>query len=495
MTAAPGPALDPAPVAPGPVPRPSPDAGTESPRRRTLFWHLSLLFMAVLALASIAHGLTTGRAIRGLLHEAQVHVFTREAERFAAELPGVIGATGRGEEARALQAWLDRAAAGFPELSVVVYSELGARVAAFRPPHWLPEDEDALEARSQRDRPPVRPGVPAVVRREVAHGGQSFRIYVTLERPSGAVLRERSPLAWAWPFAIWFATSALAGILGLRVLTARFRRLEAGVRRLADGELATRVEPGPDDEVGHLIRSVNSMAERLEKAMAEVSDQARARRDMLADVAHELRTPLTTLSGHLELLADELGPAKVAVLSRETAALRERIEDLLTLARDEAGALPIAREPVNLQQLLSELVETYRPLCADRGLSLTTSFSPEILRVAGDRSRLKQVFRNLLDNALAITPGPGTVEIGVEAEGTEVRVQVDDSGPGIDPEELPRLFERFVRGRRGPGGGTGLGLALVRRLTEAHQGRVEVGSAPGLGGARFTVRLPRLPDG
>jgi two-component system phosphate regulon sensor histidine kinase PhoR len=178
------------------------------------------------------------------------------------------------------------------------------------------------------------------------------------------------------------------------------------------------------------------------------------------------------------------------VAVEEGRSLGERIQDLLTLAREDVEAFPLELGSVNLQRLLQGLVEKTRALCGEGGVQVKTSFLPDIHQVTGDASRLEQVFRNLLENARRALFQGGTIEIRVIPPGQGMlAVEVRDDGPGIPPEDLDTLFERFQRGAGTREGGTGLGLAIVKRIVERHGGRCEVESQPGEGSC-FRVLLP-----
>lgn len=299
--------------------------------------------------------------------------------------------------------------------------------------------------------------------------------------------------------ALGLIASLLAGLLGVRLLTGRISELRSGVRRLEEGDMQVRLDPGAEDEVGSLIRAFNSMVESLAAAQEELRGQDRARREMLADVSHELGTPLTSMICNLELLREHeegLPPEdrkRVQTVLEEGRSLGERIQDLLLLAREEVEALPFRPQTLNLQKFLHELVERLRALCEGSGVTLKTEFLPEIVSVEADPGRLEQVFRNLLENGRRALYQGGEIALRVlPPEQGFLVVEVEDDGPGIPEEELAGLFERFRRGEGAREGGTGLGLAIVRKLVERHGGRCEVESRLGEGTC-FRVFLPVAP--
>ncbi|MBO9362138.1 MAG: HAMP domain-containing histidine kinase [Thermoflexus sp.] len=230
-------------------------------------------------------------------------------------------------------------------------------------------------------------------------------------------------------------------------------------------------------------------------ALADITRQReaeRARRELTANVAHDLRTPLTTI----RLLLDELRPPDPLPppwqrLIGEVDRLIRLVHTLLDLARLEAGEWPMAYEALEVRAWIQGEVERFAPLYQARGLRVRLEI-PEGLRVWADPEWAGRALGNLLDNAVRFTPRGG--EIGVRAwpEGEWVAIEVADTGPGIPPEELPRIFERFYRGdRHRGGGGSGLGLAIARHAVEAHGGRIQAFSEPGRG-ARFVFTLPAV---
>jgi two-component system, OmpR family, sensor histidine kinase BaeS len=282
------------------------------------------------------------------------------------------------------------------------------------------------------------------------------------------------------------------GALGLFRAGRSLRRAMAPVGDLVEaagrveaGDLSVRVEERGPGEVRQLARAFNAMSARLE------SDEDQ-RRTLLADITHELRTPLTVIQGNLEGLIDGVYPADTAHLGpilEETRTLARLIDDLRTLALADRGALDLRREPVDLLTLANETVAAIRAAAAGTGVTITVGASDsEPATVNADPTRIREVLGNLLSNALRHTPPHGavTVRIGPANNGW-VEVAVIDTGPGIAPNVLPHVFDRFVKSPDSPG--TGLGLAIARDLVEAHGGTIAAESEPGAG---TTIRF-RLP--
>jgi signal transduction histidine kinase len=290
------------------------------------------------------------------------------------------------------------------------------------------------------------------------------------------------------------ATLALAALAGLPLTRIGLRPLRAvagASRRLAEGDLAARVPPtASQDEIGELARAFNHMAERLEASFA-------AQRAFVADASHELRTPLTALGGQLDVLLRAAGedPEEAERLARamrrEVSRTNRLVEDLLVLARlDAQGARALRVARVDLVAIARDVFEEVRALPAARGRSVWLDQRGPV-PVLGDASRLHQALLNLAVNALQHGDPTGAVVLRVEAEGRLARATVEDDGPGIPPEHLARLFDRFYRveaARTRPAdGGAGIGLAIARAIVEAHGGAIA--AANRAGGARFTIEL------
>jgi heavy metal sensor kinase len=283
----------------------------------------------------------------------------------------------------------------------------------------------------------------------------------------------------------------LAAGLGGYLLAARalapIDRITRTARRISAEDLSARLDAPPaDDEVGRLAATLNGMLARLEAAFAREQRFA-------ADASHELRTPLAAMQAILDVTRERRRrPAEyeraLDDLAEETNRLSKLTRSLLLLAREDGGDA-LAREPVDLSTLLRDIADSMRPLAAEKGLELACDV-PDGLTVTGDPDGLIRAFVNLLDNAIKYTER-GRVALSARRAGSDgVEVTVRDTGIGIPPEHLPHIFERFYRIERSrTSEGVGLGLAIARRIVRAHDGVIEVESAPGAG-TTFTVRLP-----
>jgi two-component system phosphate regulon sensor histidine kinase PhoR len=221
------------------------------------------------------------------------------------------------------------------------------------------------------------------------------------------------------------------------------------------------------------------------------------RRDFVANVSHELRTPLASIKSVIETLSSGALDDRAAAqdfLSRadaEVDRLVQIVEELLELSRLESGQAPLAKESVDMGDALSRAVERLRPQADKKKLNLTLEQALDLPPVIGDADRLERVALNLIHNAIKFTPDGGSISVSAALGDDAVRVEVSDSGVGIAAEDLPRIFERFYKAdrARGSGGGTGLGLAVVKHIVEAHGGAVSVESREGHG-STFRLSLP-----
>lgn len=245
----------------------------------------------------------------------------------------------------------------------------------------------------------------------------------------------------------------------------------------------------PDDEVGRLARTFNDMIGRLDEAF-------RRQRQFTADASHELRTPLTAIKGQTEVALQRDRDTEdykqvLRGVNGEVDRMIRLVGSLLALARADAGQIAIAREAVDLGQVVTDAAEQVAPVARAKHIQFEARSGPTT-RLIADEDLLLQLVLNLLDNAVRYTPEHGFVGVTWALEDGHAVIRVSDTGPGIATEDLPRIFDRFYRAdkaRSQSGGGTGLGLSISRCIAEAHGGSIGVESSPGRG-ATFTVRLP-----
>jgi len=295
-----------------------------------------------------------------------------------------------------------------------------------------------------------------------------------------------------WQFLL---AGIVAGLISLliarwlaRGMTQPLRDMAAAVRRMEVGDYTARVETRSRDEVGQLATAFNRMSAELELL-------ERSRRDLVANVSHELKTPITAIRAHLENLADGIEQPDretMQVMLNQTERLGRLVDQLLDLSKLESGEVALQIEPMPLAPVIDQVLSEFSVGRAVTDVELDAQV-PDDLLVEADRERIHQVVFNLVDNAVRFTPPGGAVTIRAWREDDRVGVEVSDTGVGVAPEHLSRLFERFYRAdparSRDDGGGTGIGLAIARSIVEGHGGRIVATSEPGRG-ATFTFDLP-----
>jgi len=281
----------------------------------------------------------------------------------------------------------------------------------------------------------------------------------------------------------------------------RLRALQNAARAIGEGRTGVRAPQTGRDEVASLAQAFNEMAEQLEERTAALESADRTRRQLLADVSHELTTPLASIRGYVETLAmtdlqlnDETRWRYLSIVTDEAERLEHIIGDLLDLARLEGGGGSLKVEQVSLSYLLERVWHRHGPVVAERDIKLETIRDPVIDVIAGDSNRIEQVLQNLVANAVRHTPSGGRVAVTINRADAGVTITVDDSGPGIPAEHLPRIFDRFYKvdeSRTGTAtpSGSGLGLSIVRAIVVRHGGTITAENRPE-GGARFRVYLP-----
>lgn len=299
--------------------------------------------------------------------------------------------------------------------------------------------------------------------------------------------------------ALWLAGAgavAVAIVVGLFLahqIAAPLHALTAAAKRIARGDLSQRVALEGRDEIGELAAAFNTMAEALGR-------NEELKRHLVADVAHELRTPLTVLQGKVEAMLDGVvkpTPPQLAALHEEILLLSRLVADLRTLSLADAGQLELHRSPTDLGALIRGAAAAAEPQAQAKNIALSLELAPGLPPAAVDPDRIGQVLRNILSNALRYTPEGGSIRIAAATSpghdgASQITVSLSDTGAGIPPEELSRVFDRFYRAdpsRARGTGGSGIGLAIVKQLVEAHGGTVWAESVLGRG-STFHFRIP-----
>ena len=460
--------------------------------RRRILWGS----LAVAAVTLIA-GLLAAASIRRDARDAAQEELFRQAEVTARLVEQQLeSVTERGVDRPAVmraQRVLEdvRLIGGHDFLEAAIVSPRGRLVDLVDNPSLLPLIVVGIVDREVRtvtiDGEPVFATVRSIT---VANGDRegTFRMLVAIGRFDRFVIGAVVTRTLLFALIVGGAVAAVLAFALSRDLGRRLDRLSGVARSYATGDFAVRAPDSGHDELAAVGHAFNDMA-------AEMADLRRRERDFLMSVGHDLRTPLTTIRGYAEGLdsgtldADDL-PRVAGVLHTQTDRLSRLVEDLMLLARLESREFDLRPEPVDLAAHLGEIINGYRDRAERARLRISTDIA-DVGMVEVDPDRFAQIASNLLDNALRYTPEEGTLTVRLERTADAVRLDVEDTGPGIDEEDLPHVFERlYVAQRYRPvrPEGSGLGLAIVKELTEAMRGEAKVASSPGRG-TRVTVVL------
>ncbi|BCU80985.1 hypothetical protein JIR001_07680 [Polycladomyces abyssicola] len=292
-------------------------------------------------------------------------------------------------------------------------------------------------------------------------------------------------------------TLAVIGAVTLAVFTSLYVskritkpliQMRQAAEKMIQGDLTTRIPVRGDDELSDLAQALNHLTEELQK-------QEALRKNLTSDVAHELRTPLATLKSHMEALMDgvwEPTNERIRSCYEEIERLTCLVGDLEKLTALEAPGFKLNRKRENLQDIAEQAVKSAQASFLQKGVTLRFHAPDSVLAMV-DRTRILQILANLLSNALKFTPKGGEVKVEVRNDGTDLLLIVQDNGIGIPPSEVPKVFERFYRvekSRNRKLGGSGIGLTIVKKLTQAHGGDVEIESEEGKGTTVY-VRIPK----
>ena len=337
-------------------------------------------------------------------------------------------------------------------------------------------------------------------------GGKAARATVTAQADRRAELRDQIS-SDTRDTAILVAAGLIAGLTGALLLfsglIASMRRpleeLVGAAGRLAAGDRSARVEVGGLSETATLGAAFNEMADELEQEASQRDQLDRLKDEFVLTASHELRSPLTSVQGFAELLMlerDSLTPKQVetvAVILDNCRHLVRLLNDLLDLARSDAGRLAVTPAPTEVAPLVEDAVRTMRAQTESSNQTLSTQIEPGLPLIEVEADRIRQVLVNLLTNAHEYSPEGASIEVTARVVGADVEIAVTDNGPGIPEDQLEHIFERFVRGDAGLTqrvGGTGLGLAISKSLVELHGGTLAVESTVGVG-STFSFRLPK----
>jgi signal transduction histidine kinase len=474
--------------------------------RRSLFWSVAGLFLLITVLGTLAQAFLISAVLRPLeTREAKA-----SAEVVAADLASRLSASRTVPTGFALDTLLD-----------------GARTRlGFRPSWIVVRDASGQETTS----PPPRPGRPTPRPGAIepgptlpGSGRDEPRVELLARRPFGTEsargevqvlrgVRPRSVLSFfrsrnsllLLPVSV--LASVVAGLVVVRLLVRRLRAIEIFSRRAAEGDLSVRIADRSGDEIGRIAERLDHMTERLGEARDALEANDRQRRQLFADITHELATPLTSIRGYAETLlnpdiavSDAERTRFVQGMLEESRRLERMSRDLFELARLEAGAAPLERQPLDWMALCRNTTQRFERRFQQAGLRLEWHGAPSEAWVEADGHRLEQVLENLMTNTLRYVPSGGKVELSLDApDDAHWRLTVSDDGPGVPAETLPFVFDRFYRAdeRASSHGrddnGSGLGLAIVREIVQRHGGSVRA-EARVPHGLTIVVELPARP--
>jgi signal transduction histidine kinase len=314
--------------------------------------------------------------------------------------------------------------------------------------------------------------------------------------PFSRIVRELGPTMGLVGGSVLGVGMALIAFVIFGPARKRLKHVQDAAERLGGGDLTVRVPAGGGDEVAAVARSFNRMA-------AELAVSDKARRQLLADVSHELMTPLTAMRGYVETLSmpelqadDETRRRYLAIVTEETHRLERIIGDLLDLARLEGGGGTMRRESVEVAWLFERVAARHERELRERRVTLVQHVADDAAHVVGDADRLEQALQNLAANALRHSNEGGQIALEAGTVATGIRLRVHDSGPGISPEHLPLIFDRFYKidAARKASGGSGLGLSIVKAIVERHGGTIVAYNDADRGGAVFEITLPASPE-
>ncbi len=346
---------------------------------------------------------------------------------------------------------------------------------------------------------PSRSVIFSAARARVSEDGGFVFVVLKSRRAARIQVRafdEGSYFGIAFSSLVALVIASVVGYFISRHLVLRLRNLMAAVRRLDHGDLSARVESHGRDEIAELGRAVNQMASSLQSTHAELEKKDMLRRELISNIWHDIRGPIAVLQGLGTMLVNEQQTESASIVAESVVAnarqLNHFLDELRALSELETGELTIRRDAVDLVDVCEETHTAVLPLAQQSEVDLRLALpESDVPYAAGDSALLSRLLRNLVENAIRYTPKQGIVTIQLEHLEVGLALSVEDTGMGISEEELSRVFERHFQSRAGNEeryGSGGLGLAIVRKIAEAHASEVTVESSPGRG-AKFTVLL------
>jgi signal transduction histidine kinase len=385
----------------------------------------------------------------------------------------------------------------------VVFAQNGERITQSTPPNYGPPHSPPFVLSNETGVVLVAGGgynvgdqIPAS---ELAGGtpiqanGKTAGILVPIHSPFEGGPREqefiqRTNLTFLYSALGAALIALLLGIFLSRSITRPLRELTRATHAITEGDFEQQVSIRSRDELGELAKAFNKMSTELARSV-------NARRQMTADIAHELRTPLSLILGHAEAVHDGVlppSPENFEIIRDEAIRLEHLVDDLRTLSLADAGELTITPQAVSPERLLQEMSTRYRFQAQTKNIALDLDIASPLSDLEVDPGRLTQVLTNILDNALRHTPAGGHIVLAARQTGDTIELSIRDSGPGLPPDELDRIFDRFYRAdasRHRADGGSGLGLAIAKSIIQAHGGQIRAESEQG-NGLAVIITLP-----
>jgi len=491
------------------------------PWRRSLYWRIALGLFAFVALMLVAEGalfLWISQRLAGAMP-------ARSPRQLAGLVARDVGAVLARDPTMNLDAYLadqykgvaqtffvalrdGRVASNHEDVAPEIVAELRAEMALIaerggrrrgpRPGGRLDAERFGGDPPPRRMRPGGPPGSRPIGEMAPVFVGdaQVGRVIIWAEdRPFWRIVRQLGPTMGVIAATVLAVGTALIALVVFAPVRRRLKDVQGATERLGAGDLAARAPEQGGDEVAALAQSFNRMADELAARARALEASDRTRRQLMADVSHELMTPLTAMRGYIETLTMpevQLDPQTrqryMGIITDETHRLEQIIGDLLDLARLEGG-MTLRHERAEVGQLFDRVAARHERETTTRRIALTTHVHPAATSIVGDADRLEQALQNLAANALRHTPDGGQIRLTATRHGDEVVLAIRDDGPGIPPEHLPLIFDRFYKAdlSRKAAGGSGLGLSIVKAIVELHGGTISVRND---NGAVFEVRLP-----
>lgn len=335
----------------------------------------------------------------------------------------------------------------------------------------------------------------------ISAGGNSYIIYIIDNKQTVYDLNMELFLIIVESLIVGLVISIFLSFLLSKTMVTPLESLTHAAERVANGDFSSKLEVNVKDEIGVLTKTFNNMATQLEETLEKQNKAENLRREFVANVSHELRTPIATIRSYAETLDDGIKSGDLSrdteqsflkVIVTESDRMTKIVEDLLTLSRLDAEGTQLMKEPFSIKKSIQDVYTALVLEAIKRGHNLALDMPPELPEINGDRAKIEQVLMNVISNAIKYTPDSGNIAVSAVVANDKVRINVNDNGIGIPPEDMDRIFERFYRvdkARSRESGGTGLGLAIAKEIVTLHGGSISLSSKSGEG-TQVAIILP-----